>query len=159
MRKFTNNIKRDRPAISVTALPDIVFILLFFFIMSTSIKKNSYHNKYIQITVPKASELTQAKKKELVSYIYIGTPKYPYKRELGSEAIILVNDKPISINKLSQWCIQERVKYHPKDWGEMITQIQADRDIKIGLIQDVKDILASKQRFKILYTAQNGDIN
>ncbi|MCB9203224.1 MAG: biopolymer transporter ExbD [Flavobacteriales bacterium] len=158
MRKFVKEGKKSQPKVSTAALPDIVFMLLFFFMVAASIKTSSY-DKYITLVMPKATELKQADKKELVSYIFIGKPNDRYSGELGSAPIILINDKPATIDQLPQWTVEEREKRNPQDWSDMITQIQVDKNAKVGLVQDVKDVLAQNQRFKVLYAASQGDIN
>ena len=71
MAKIRRNEKREMPALNTSSLPDIIFMLLFFFMSVTSMKEVTYK---VQFTVPSATELTKLEKKSLVRYIYVGTP-------------------------------------------------------------------------------------
>ena len=71
MAKIRRNEKREMPALNTSSLPDIIFMLLFFFMSVTSMKEVSYK---VQFKNPQATELTKLEKKSLVRYIYVGTP-------------------------------------------------------------------------------------
>lgn len=71
MAKFRKEGGHKLKAISTSSLPDIVFMLLFFFMSTTHMKETSAK---VKIELPKATELTKMEKKSLVKYIYIGTP-------------------------------------------------------------------------------------
>ena len=72
MAKFRKDGKKEVPAISTASLPDIVFMLLFFFMVSTTMREVTL---MINNGMPEAKEVTKLEKKSLVSNIYIGKPK------------------------------------------------------------------------------------
>ena len=71
MSKFKKKSDSDTPAISTAALPDIVFMLLFFFMVTTVMRETTL---FVEVITPKATEIKKMEKKSLVSYIYIGPP-------------------------------------------------------------------------------------
>ena len=82
MAKIRRNEKREMPALNTSSLPDIIFMLLFFFMSVTSMKEVSYK---VQFKVPQATELVKLEKKSLVRYIYVGTPTAEFRKQYGAE--------------------------------------------------------------------------
>ena len=52
MSKFRKNGKKGMPAISTASLPDIVFMLLFFFMVTTVMRETTL---FVSVTTPKAT--------------------------------------------------------------------------------------------------------
>ena len=91
MSKFKKKKSGGLPAINTASLPDIVFMLLFFFMVATVMRDNTL---MIDNSLPSASEVEKLEKKNLVMYVYIGKPSRNYKKKYGSEARIQLNDIP-----------------------------------------------------------------
>ena len=89
MAKIRRNDKREMPALNTSSLPDIIFMLLFFFMSVTSMKEVTYK---VQIQNPQATELTKLEKKSLVRYIYVGTPTAEFRKQYGAETRIQLDD-------------------------------------------------------------------
>ena len=70
MSKFKKN-KKGLPPINTASLPDIVFMLLFFFMVTTVMRETSLK---VENITPKATEVQKLEKKSLVAYLYIGKP-------------------------------------------------------------------------------------
>lgn len=85
MAKFERKGKTGMPAISTASLPDIVFMLLFFFMVSTTLRETEL---FVRIKLPEASEVVKLEKKSLVSYIYIGPPARQYQSLFGTDSRI-----------------------------------------------------------------------
>ena len=73
MAKFKKDGKRETPAISTASLPDIVFMLLFFFMVSTTMREVSL---MVANAMPQATETVKLEKKSLVSNIYVGVSRH-----------------------------------------------------------------------------------
>ena len=71
MSKFKKDSSKDTPGISTASLPDIVFMLLFFFMVTTVMRETTI---MVKQSMPEATEIKKLEKKSLVSYIYIGSP-------------------------------------------------------------------------------------
>ena len=70
MAKFSRKGKGGLPAISTASLPDIVFMILMFFMVSTSMRQT---DRMVKVTLPQASEIIKLERKDLASYIYVGS--------------------------------------------------------------------------------------
>ena len=90
MSKFNKKNKGEIPAVNTASLPDIVFMLLFFFMVATVMRDNELK---IKNELPAANQVEKLDKKELVMYIYAGKPNFGYQGQYGTEARIQLNDK------------------------------------------------------------------
>ena len=63
MSKFRNKDNKGTPAISTAALPDIVFMLLFFFMVTTVMRETTL---FVEVMIPKATEIKKMEKKSFV---------------------------------------------------------------------------------------------
>ena len=105
MAKIRRNEKREMPALNTSSLPDIIFMLLFFFMSVTSMKEVTYK---VQIQNPSATELTKLEKKSLVRYIYVGTPTKEFQKQFGSETRIQLDDAFADKSEIADYIINER---------------------------------------------------
>lgn len=105
MSKFRKNDSKELPPISTASLPDIVFMLLFFFMVSTTMREVTL---MVKVTVPEATELSKLEKKSLVSYIYVGTPHQQYQKVFGSEPRIQLNDQFAKVADIPDYITAER---------------------------------------------------
>ncbi|MCK5371960.1 MAG: biopolymer transporter ExbD, partial [Cyclobacteriaceae bacterium] len=72
MKLFRTKYSNREASISTAALPDIIFMLLFFFMVTTVLRKSDENLKY---KIPNAEQLKQIEEKSLISQISIGLPK------------------------------------------------------------------------------------
>ena len=90
MSKFIRKGKsKGVPPISTASLPDIVFMLLFFFMVSTTMKETEIK---VKTRLPEATETVKLEKKSLVSYIYVGSPKMSWQGSYGTDSKIQLDD-------------------------------------------------------------------
>jgi biopolymer transport protein ExbD len=64
----TKSSSKEVPAVSTASLPDIIFMLLFFFMSVTTMKEVTY---IVDIKTAEATELQSIENKSLVKYIYV----------------------------------------------------------------------------------------
>ncbi|MCW3807275.1 ExbD/TolR family protein [Plebeiibacterium marinum] len=150
MAKFRKKGSKGLPPISTASLPDIVFMLLFFFMVSTTMKEVSLK---VRIQSPQATELAKLEKKSLVTYIYVGVPTHQYKALYGSEPRIQLNDQFATVGDIQSYIAQEREGMKEADRPKMTTSIKADFDCPMGIITDIKQALRKAQALKINYSA------
>ena len=89
MSKFSKKKDGDIPAVSTASLPDIVFMLLFFFMTVTVMKDSSLK---VDNILPNANEIKKLEKKDRIIYIYAGAPTQEYKKVFGTETKIQLNE-------------------------------------------------------------------
>lgn len=152
MGKFSKKGKRGLPAISTASLPDIIFILLFFFMVVTVLRETEIKVKNV---LPKATELTKLENKELVSYIYVGKPTAAYLAKFGDAPRVQLNDSYADVKKIGEFVFAERAKLPLLDMrNQMIFALRIDEDVKMGIVTDVKYELRKVNAFKINYSAR-----
>lgn len=150
MAKIRRNEKREMPALNTSSLPDIIFMLLFFFMSVTSMKEVTYK---VQFTVPSATELTKLEKKSLVRYIYVGTPTAEFRKQYGAETRIQLDDAFAETKEIGEYIINERSSMKEQEQGLMTVSIKADKETHMGVIADIKQELRRAYALKISYAA------
>ena len=154
MSKFRKNGKKEMQAISTASLPDIVFMLLFFFMVTTVMRETTL---FVSITTPKATEIKKLEKKSLVSYIYIGSPIKRMQASYGTAARIQLNDSFAGVDDIQEFIASEQEARDEKEIPYMTTSIKADETVKMGIITDVKQELRKANSLKINYSTRKGD--
>jgi len=151
MSKFKKR-KKGIPAVNTAALPDIVFMLLFFFMVTTTMRETS-----LQIETPSLPSATEVKKlehKSLVSTIYIGKAK-DTKYGVGYNKIQL-NDKIASADQVPAFIINARTKVAENEIPFMTTSIKADKQSSVGTIIDIRLKLRDVNALKVSYSTNTG---
>lgn len=150
MAKFAKKGKNRTPAISTASLPDIVFMLLFFFMTVTTMKEVDLKVKLRQ---PAATEVKKLVNKALVKYIYIGPPKEKFQAKFGIEAIIQLNDQFAKVRDVGPWVNAERGQMEASNRSKMTTALKVHQTAKMGIVTDVKQELRKVKALKITYLA------
>ncbi len=154
MAKFNKKKDGDLPAVSTASLPDIVFMLLFFFMTVTVMKDSSL---MVQNTLPNASEVKKLEKKDRVLYIYVGKPTREYQKVFGTEPKIQLNDKFANVSEVGDFILQERAKKSQELQNVLTTALKVDKGANMGLISDIKQELRKVNALKVNYTTYEGD--
>ena len=155
MSKFGgSNSKKEVPAVTSSSLSDIVFMLLFFFMVTTQLRETE--NKVI-VKLPEASEVVKLERKDLASYINIGSPTKTYQAQFGTDARIQLNDSFKTIDDIRDFIAAERDSKSEGDRQFMTVNIRADQDVRMGIITDVKQELRRCSALKIMYSARKGE--
>lgn len=154
MAKFTKKKEGDLPAVSTASLPDIVFMLLFFFMTVTTMKDSSL---LVENTLPNASEIKKLEKKDRVIYIYVGKPTQEYQKVFGTEPKIQLNDKFANVDEVGSFILAERAKKPQELQNVLTTALKVDKNANMGLITDIKQELRKVNALKVNYTTYEGD--
>ena len=134
------------PGLNTASLPDLIFTVLFFFMIVTHMKENQMKVKY---QVPQGTKLERLAKKSTVSHIYIGKP---YKG--GGDNAVQVNDKIVDAADVEDFIAAERKRMAPDDAKNMTVSIKADNKADMGVVTDVKQSLRRANALKILYSGK-----
>lgn len=152
MAKFTRKGKtKGIPPISTASLPDIIFMLLFFFMVSTTLKET---NVNVRISLPSASEVIKLEKKSLVSYIYVGSPHSQFQSQFGTDSKIQLDDKFAKVEEIQDYIASEKEKMDEKERPLMMVSLKADEKTRMGLIVDIKQELRKAEALKLVYTSK-----
>jgi len=153
MSKFNRKSKGGTPGISTASLPDIVFMLLFFFMVTTVMRETTL---FVDVTIPKATEIRKMEKKSLVSYIYVGAPVKRLQTSYGTKPRIQLNDAFAEVGDIQEFIASERESHDEKEIPYMTFSIKADEEVKMGTVIDVKQELRKANALKINYSTRKG---
>ncbi|MDO5510312.1 MAG: biopolymer transporter ExbD [Weeksellaceae bacterium] len=154
--KFKREANKSTPAVSTAALPDIVFMLLFFFMVAASIRPSDYQ-QFIELEQAKTSSVTDIVKKDMVAYLYLGVPKN--KSQYPQDFLLLLNDKPAQLSEIRGWIGDELSTKNFNDLEKfgLTTQMTIDRRAKVGYVQAIKEQLSYAQAFNVSYAGIEGN--
>src|SRR5690606_3385270 len=147
MAKFKKKNKAST-TISVASLPDIVFMLLFFFMVTTVMREQDI---LVEQRLPQATQLQKLQKKSLISFLYIAEPKN--KGLYGTEPRIQANDALINPSDIVQWVNQEKDALSEAERDMITISMKVDREVKMGPISDVQFELREADARRVLYAS------
>ena len=171
MAHFQKKRGKSTPGISTASLPDIIFMLLFFFMVVTVMREGE---RMVQVVTPQATQLEKLEKKSLVNTIYIGRPTqkppeinrmHAWRLHLetaggarfadGLEPRVQLDDKFANHldADIALFLEQHKLRVNEQLWGQITTSIRADREVTMGIVTDVKTALRKANQLKINYSA------
>ncbi len=149
MRLYRNR-NHDIPALNTASLPDLIFSILFFFMLVVHMRKATVHVKY---QVPTATELSRLYNKSSVQYIYIGRPVNKFGQVDGKETVVQLNDHLTSIPEIRNYLIRLSAALPPEQRRQLSVSIKADRHVDMGTIMDLKQALREANVLNVNFTA------
>jgi len=150
MSKFKPGGKKDEPEVSTASLPDIIFMLLFFFMVVTVMRESELK---IKVKTPQATELTKLQEKSLVNYIHIGRPTTNYQEQYGTSPKIQLGDKISDIEDIPLFLENHKASVPEKLQFKITTSLKVDSDVTMGIVTDVKTELRKIDFRKVSYLA------
>lgn len=141
---------KSLPPISTASLPDVIFMILFFFMVSTTMREQEL---FVRYELPNATEVQKLEKKSLVSYIHIGEPVGVWAAQYGTAPRIQLNDAFKTAQDIGQFVAAERDKLNESERAQMTIALKADKNISMGTITDIKQELRRANALKISYAA------
>jgi biopolymer transport protein ExbD len=148
MSKFKKktNVKQDIPT---SSMPDVVFMLLFFFMVTTELRKTSIEVKQ---DIPKATQLRKLMRKSLVTNLYIGEPNKS--AQYGKEPKIQADDVFIDTKDIIRWVNEQKSKLEEVERDQLTVSLKVDKEAKRGIISDVESELRKANARKLLYSTR-----
>lgn len=158
MSKFKKKRGSSNPEISTASLPDIIFMLLFFFMVVTVMRESDLK---VKVTVPQATELEKLERKSLVSYLYVGKPLRKYQAIYGTAPRLQLNNQLSTVEDIPNYMEAERADRAEEDKGLITASLRVDREITMGLVTDVKTELRKSGQLRINYSssARSGSLD
>lgn len=149
MGKFNKTGKRGMPTLNTSSLPDLIFTLLFFFMIVTTMREVTLKVKF---QVPAGTELEKLEKKSLVTFIYVGPPT---DIKMGTASRVQINDDfAEKEGDIREFVTSERASMAEEDKPLMRVSLKIDGDSKMGIVSDVKKELKQASALKIIYSAR-----
>ena len=153
MSKFTKKKGNELPPVSTASLPDIVFMLLFFFMVATVMRET---NLLVQQNLPKADQVEKLKKDRSI-FIFAGKPSDQYKDKYGEEGRIQIGDKYTEVSKIGLALTEARGKLNPELQNSVVVALKVDDETNTGLVTDIKEKLRELNMVKIIYITTPGN--
>lgn len=131
--------------IPTAALPDIIFMLLIFFMVTTVFRETEIE---VRTLLPQAEALTKIEQKRLVSYLYIG----PRKQEGGGvgETAIQVDDALVENVANIRQIFNTKVNEEPR----LIVSLKVDEESEMGIVNEVQQELREAGALRINYSSR-----
>lgn len=148
MKIFKAKHSNRDATISTAALPDIIFMLLFFFMVTTVLRKSDENLKY---KIPTAEQLKQIEQKSLITQISIGIPKETGK--YGNKPRIEAEGKLITVKDIVPFIMKEKDELPTYNRDQIIILLKADEEVPMGIISDVKQELKKANARRIVFAA------
>ncbi len=145
--------KRERrvPELNTSSLPDLIFTVLFFFMIVTHMRSTEAGVDY---TMPQGAQLEELEKRDGVYYIYIGRPVGVEKGSSADTVCIRMNGQTVSPADIKAFMEAERAMMAADEQQRMTVNITIDRSVKMGIVNDVKQALRSSSPVRINYEAE-----
>ena len=142
--------RRKLPDLNTAALPDLIFTVLFFFMIVTHMR-----NVPVKVIaeVPQGTQLAKLVKNNSTIYVFVGKAA-PGTKTISSDSVIVqVNDKILSIPDMVDYLAAEREKMSPEEQEQLTVSVKIDRDVPMGVVTDVKMALRKAGTLKVHYAA------
>ncbi len=136
--------ERTVPGLNTSALPDLIFTVLFFFMIVTHMRDVELKVRY---EVPQGKELTKQEHKASMVTVYIG------RETQDGEFVIQLNNEVAGLDKVKLFIEQERSLMNEEDRERMTVNIKADKDVPMGMIIDLKKELQEVFALRVRYAA------
>ena len=142
--------KREVPAMSTSSLPDIVFMLLFFFMAATTMREV---DPLVKVQMPQANEITELDKKDLVN-IWMGKP---FNAKADEDALkIQLNDKTQEVEDIRNF-ISATTATKGVSPKEIVVNLRVDQEATVGKLTAVKQELRKAEALSISYAAMQAE--
>lgn len=147
--------EHEMPGLNTSSLPDLIFTVLFFFMIVTHMRQETLKVDY---RAPQGKQLTRLTKKSAVSYIYIGKPVQSLPGvsnvETDSSGVcVQLNDKLATPAEVMDYVLAEKRRMSAEDQRQMTVSIRADRQVPMGVVMDVKQALRQAKVLRVNYSA------
>jgi len=152
--KFKTKAGKETPKISTSSLPDIIFILLFFFMVVTVMRDSSIK---VRTSLPSATEIQKMEKKSLVQFMHVGPPNNA--KDYGTAPRLQLDDAFAEPEDIGEWVNITRSNVSEDKKSKLIFSLKGDKDVTMGLISDIKQELRKADALKLNYsTMQRAEV-
>ncbi len=142
--------KKEAPGITTASLPDIVFMLLCFFMVVTKMRDTDIK---VRTKVPQITELRKIENKSLNSFVFIGPPASQYQELMGTAPRIQLNDAFAKPTDVMAFATQRRTEVPPAQHTQMTVSMKVDGEVKMGMVTEVKTELRKANMRRVFYLA------
>lgn len=131
--KFDKRRANTKQEIPTSSMPDIVFMLLMFFMTVTTLREVDV---FVEFKLPEAKAIEKIENKRLVSYLWV-----------GNTGRIQVNDSIVKVEEIQDIMYKKR-----QDLPNVIVSMRIDKNSEMGLITDIQQELRKAYCLRINYS-------
>ena len=132
--KFEKKRASSKTEIPTSSMPDIIFMLLLFFMVTTTMREVEL---LVDYKLPDAEALEKIENKRLVSYIWV-----------GKSGKIQINDSIVQVDDIRAIMYGKR-----QDLPSVIVSLRVDVGGRMGLVTDIQQELRKAYCLRINYSA------
>jgi biopolymer transport protein ExbD len=130
--KKRSDVKQEIPT---SSMPDIIFMLLLFFMVATTLREQEIFVKFV---LPEAKAVQKIENKRLVSYIWV-----------GDNERIQIDDNIVQLKQIQKIMYDKRVTL-----PSVIVSLRVDKNSNMGLVTDIQQSLRKADARRINYSAR-----
>ncbi|MAL18893.1 MAG: biopolymer transporter ExbD [Balneola sp.] len=145
MAHFKKKNAGSKQEVPTSAMPDVVFMLLFFFMVTTVLREVTLQ---VRVNLTQAENIEKIEQKRLLSYVYIGPERLPGNR-LGEDKV-QIDDAIIEDIGGIRTLMYDKLREQPK----LIVSLRVDENSEFGLLTDVQEELKQASTFRINYSTR-----
>ena len=131
--KFNRKTKLDTE-IPTASMPDIIFMLLIFFMVTTVLREYSG----LPISLPKAKRIEKLKSKRHTSHIWV-----------SKEGLISIEDKLFSLKDVRHAIYNKR-----SSDPQLVVSLKSDEEARMGLVSGIHEELRKADALKLNYSTK-----
>ncbi|MEM0961271.1 MAG: biopolymer transporter ExbD [Bacteroidota bacterium] len=139
-KKKSSGTKQEIPTAS---MPDIIFMLLIFFMVTTVLRETEL---LVNVSIPQAEAIEKIDQKRLIQYVYIG----PERLESGGlgETAVQIDDAIVRELPDVRQVMYRRLRDEPRT----IVSMRVDREVETGELYDVQQELREAEALRVNYS-------
>jgi len=142
MKSMFHQSRRSVPSLNVASMPDLIFTVLFFFMIVTHMRSDEVK---VRLQVPAGVEVQKLANKQAVVNIYIGRQGDKWAVQMNGN-IVAPADIPASIEHI-------RSGLSAENQSRLTVSLRVDKKAPMGLVSEVKRNLQQAYALKINYSA------
>lgn len=131
---FEKRRANTKTEIPTSSMPDIIFMLLLFFMVTTTMREVEV---LVDYKLPEAKAIEKIENKRLVSYIWVGKDKR-----------IQINDSIVKMEEIQNIMYAKR-----QDLPNVIVSLRIDQNTDMGFVTDIQQELRKAYCLRINYSA------
>ena len=132
--KFEKKRASTKQEIPTASMPDIIFMLLLFFMVTTTLREVTV---LVDYSLPEAKAIEKIENKRLISYIWV-----------GKDDRIQINDSIVMLADV------QNIMYAKREaLPNVIVSLRVDQQIDMGLVTDLQQELRKAYCLRINYSA------
>lgn len=131
---FEKRRANSKTEIPTSSMPDIIFMLLLFFMVTTTMREVEV---LVSFKLPEAKAIEKIENKRLVQYIWVGKDKR-----------VQINDSIVKLEEIQNIMYNKRVEL-----PNVIVSLRVDQSTDMGFVTDIQQELRKASALRINYSA------